>query len=230
MTHSEVLSAIHGSPLPLSFKEIELLRRGLPKTAEKLIKLMNNVGLQHAVSTGQIDKRTFQDLRKSLVFLKTGNCHMNYVEPQCKCAILARNIRLPKAPVVKALLSAAIIKTSTTMRIKLLEDILDFDYMPLFEKEVGFGIMSNVSKLTKRIYKRPRQIYLDVTETIRKFQNLSFNERLPRIFHLRCELDVVDLGNRSSSACPKILWPGSQFTLQMYTKPLKKVINWYSKR
>lgn len=68
-----LLSALKGQPEPLSSIEVNKLRQTTPSVVERFVKLINQDKLVDDVTTGILDKRTFDDLSRSLVFLETGN-------------------------------------------------------------------------------------------------------------------------------------------------------------
>ncbi|KAH8868145.1 hypothetical protein KSF78_0003911 [Schistosoma japonicum] len=104
----KVLSNLKGIPKNMTKYELNEIRKTIPKTVENWINFMNNEQFLHDYEYGRITVDDYNDLQKSIVFLRIVPCEINTVEQLKYCFIFQPSSIIPKHKIQSSTLSAYI--------------------------------------------------------------------------------------------------------------------------
>ncbi|VDP67284.1 unnamed protein product [Echinostoma caproni] len=226
-----LLSAVRGNPKSLSRTELNKLRQNTPSVAENFIRLINQERLLDDVIGGKLDKQTFDDLTRSLVFVDTAQCSMSRTEPSQTCLIFRNPIAFPVEPVTVAHLSAFIEPRASLCDIQLKLHFLN----PLehqFTEDVFHLPMTSAKDLGRfaQLANTRQEVTWDITAAVADLKSRLDQAAYPVIMTLECTGASKDTSWDVFSNTADILTPDRQAVIELLTAKTNQAKSVYSHR
>ncbi|TPP56235.1 hypothetical protein FGIG_02008 [Fasciola gigantica] len=226
-----ILSAVKGQPKRLSSTEVNKLRQDTPGVVERFVKLINQDKLLDDVISGNLDKSTFDDLARSLIFLETAKCSLSETGPVQTCLVLRHPISFPDEPVTEARLSAFIEQKAVACDIYLKLYSLS-SAANQFKDDVFYlhtsGSEPNLGPLTRRARSK-REVTWGITGPTADLKTYLNEVTYPVIMTLECA-SARDDTPRNMPHVKEILTPDRQAVIQLLTAKTQQMKATYNPR
>ncbi|CAH8871765.1 unnamed protein product [Trichobilharzia szidati] len=177
----KVLSTLKGIPKNMSKHELFEIRKNIPKFVENWITFINNEQLLLDYTYGKISKHAFDDLRKSIVFLRIAPCKINSEKHYKVCFSFHPSSIIPKHTIQSATISTYLQPWINPNRLKLHVFLMN-SYRKIYE-HFYINLNNNNNNDTgtsenlvfEQIQSPHRQVTWDISVMMRNLQQSKYH-------------------------------------------------------